>query len=160
MVQCVASSGRRVQPHKQHLITGFILTECVAKTLLIILDYINSTLSFFLMRSMNCFLFTVVHSMHTLRHYTTGSKLRKSGYKQKPAIQSLQQVHVPSACLLSRNISVRIVFCMPVIWHKNAQCWNFCIIGDNARPGIAGIQAAVTASSSEVFEPCICCMKI
>ena len=101
---------------------GFTLTECVARTLPIILDYINSTLSFFLMRSMNCFLFTLVHSMHSLRHYTTGSKLRKSGYKQKPAIQSLQQVHVPSACLLSRNISVRIVFCMPVIWHKNAQC--------------------------------------
>jgi hypothetical protein len=54
---------------------GFILTECVAKTLPIILDYINSTLSFFLMRSMNCFLCTVVHRMHTLRHYTTGSKL-------------------------------------------------------------------------------------
>ena len=65
-----------------------------------------------------------------------------------------------SACPLSRNILVQIVFYMPDIWHKNALCWNFCTIGDNTRPGIAGVQVVVTASSSEVLEPCICCMKI
>ena len=69
-------------------------TKCVANTLPIILDYINLTLSFFLMRSMTRFLLAVVHSLHTLRHYTTGSELTKSGCKQKSAIQSLQQVDV------------------------------------------------------------------